>query len=199
MGRWLRPVAWALAALPLVRGVVRAATGDLGADPIKTFTDLTGLAAFWCLIATLAVTPARRLTGWNALVRVRRLLGLWTFAYALLHALIYFLFDHQFDFAEIAADVARHPRIAAGFAAFALMVPLAATSTNAMIRRLGGRRWQRLHRLVYVAALAAAVHFLWLVKRDLREPAVYAAVVAALLAARLAPPGWWPGQRHADA
>lgn len=199
MGRWLRLVAWALAALPLARGVVRAVTGDLGADPIKTVTDLTGLAAFWCLMATLAVTPVRRLTGWNALARVRRLLGLWTFAYALLHALVYFLFDHQFDLAAIAADVARHPRIAAGFAAFALMVPLAATSTNAMIRRLGGQRWQRLHRLVYVAGLAAAVHFLWLVKRDVREPAVYAAVVVALLAARLVPAGAWPGHRRAPA
>ena len=136
---------------------------------------------------TLAVTPARRLTGWNQAVRLRRILGLFAFFYAVLHLTTFIVLDRSLLLEEVLEDLTDRPYIMVGFAAFILLVPLAATSTNAMVRRLGGRRWRRLHRIVYVAAASGVVHFWWLVKADVRETFVYAAVLALLLLLRLPP------------
>lgn len=165
---------------------VRAASGGLGANPIEAVTHFTGDWALRLLLLTLAVTPLRRLGGWNALVAVRRTLGLLTFFYAALHFLTWVGLDHFFDWNAIAADVAKRPYVTAGFTAFLCLMPLALTSTRGWIRRLG-RNWSRLHRLAYVAGVAAVVHYLWLVKADIRAPLAYAAVLAILLLARLRP------------
>lgn len=181
--KYLRALIWVLALAPFALLVWDGFTGGLGAEPIEEATHRTGKAALVLLLATLAVTPVRRLGGWNALVRVRRLLGLFAFFYASLHLLVY-LFDQELTPAYIVEDVAEHPYVMAGLAAFLLLVPLALTSTRGMIRRLG-RRWQALHRLVYPAALLAVLHFLWLVKQDVREPLLFGAALLLLLALRL--------------
>lgn len=182
--RWAKPLLWVAALVPLAWLGLDALRGGLGAEPIEEVTHRTGWWALTLLLATLAVTPLRRLSGRNELARLRRPLGLLAFLYATLHFLTY-LVDQAFDWRFLAEDVVEHPYVAVGFTAFLLLVPLAATSTKAMIRRLGGRRWQRLHRLVYLAAALAVVHFYWLVKQDVREPLVFAAVLALLLALRL--------------
>lgn len=184
----LKPVAFVGAALPLVL-LVADLFGRLTivADPIRESQLRTGLAALVLLFCSLAVTPLRRWTGIGELATLRRMLGLWAFAYAALHAGLYFVFDQELDPALIAADVVKHPWVTVGFAAFVLLLPLAATSTDGMIRRLGGARWRALHRLAYVVAILGVLHFLWLVKKDVREPLVYAAVLAVLLGARLLP------------
>jgi sulfoxide reductase heme-binding subunit YedZ len=137
------------------------------------------------LVLTLAVTPFRRVTGWNAVVGFRRMLGLFAFFYGTLHLVTYLWLDQFFDLAGILKDIAKRPFITAGTTAFVLMVPLALTSTAGMIRRLGGRAWRRLHRLAYVSAIAGVVHYWWLVKADIRRPMAYAVIVTALLALRL--------------
>jgi methionine sulfoxide reductase heme-binding subunit len=139
------------------------------------------------LVITLAITPARRLLGWNAIIRFRRMVGLFAFFYATLHLLTYLWLDQFFSWSSIVKDVAKRPFITVGFTAFVILVPLAATSTTGMIRRLGGRAWRRLHQLVYVAAVAGVFHYWWLVKADIRRPMRYAAVVAILLAYRAVP------------
>jgi sulfoxide reductase heme-binding subunit YedZ len=144
---------------------------------------VTGEWTLRFLLLTLAVTPARRLLGWSQLARLRRTLGLTAFAYACLHLLTYLVLDHFFDWGAIAEDVLERRYVTAGFAAFLCLVPLAATSTDAMLRRLG-RRWLALHRLVYLAAALGVIHFLWLVKADLREPLAYGALLAGLLGYR---------------
>lgn len=155
--------------------------GDgLGAEPIEELTHATGDWALRLLLLTLAVTPARVLLGWRRVAPFRRTLGLLSFAYASLHVVTWLVLDQFFDWAAIVEDVVERPYVTAGMTAFAAMLPLAATSTRRAVRRLG-RRWLRLHRLVYVAALAAVVHYLWLVKADLRPPAIHAAILAALL------------------
>jgi methionine sulfoxide reductase heme-binding subunit len=187
--RWVHAtvvVAVSLPAAALVSGFLRDA---LGPDPIEELTHATGAWALRFLLASLAVTPARRLLGLPGLAPYRRTLGLAAFAYACLHVATYAALDWYFDWAEIWEDVAERPYVTAGFAAFVALVPLAVTSTRAAMRRLGGPRWRRLHRLVYLAAGLAVVHFLWLVKKDLREPAIYAAILAALLLARVLPAG----------
>jgi sulfoxide reductase heme-binding subunit YedZ len=158
---------------------------EWGADPAKTLERTMGLWALRVLVAGLAVTPLRRL-GWN-LVRYRRALGLLAFYYAALHVVAYAWFDYGLDWAMIWGDIVKRPYITIGLAAFLILVPLAVTSTNGMIRRLGAAAWQRLHKLVYVAAIGGAVHFLMLVKVVTAEPAIYAGLVALLLAARLVP------------
>ncbi len=185
--RVVRPVLWILASLPLAWLVLRVLHGNLGTDPVETIQKVTGLSALSLLLGSLAVTPLRRVTRWNALIRLRRSLGLAAFAYVLLHACSYFVFDQELSATGIAEDVVKHPWVLAGFSAFLLLIPLALTSTDGMIRRLGGRRWQRLHRLVYVAAVLAVLHFLWLVKRDVTLPLYYLAALLALLVARLIP------------
>jgi methionine sulfoxide reductase heme-binding subunit len=181
----LKPLVFAAALAPAAWLVVGLLTDRLGANPVEAMTHETGTWTLRFLVLTLAVTPVRRLTGWNGLVRYRRMLGLFAFFYATLHALIYVWLDQFFDVAEIARDIVKRPFITAGVAAFVLMVPLAVTSTAGWIRRLGGRQWQRLHRLVYVAAIAGVLHYWWLVRLDTLRPLVYAAIIGALLAVRL--------------
>lgn len=180
-----KPVVFAAALAPAALLAVGAVQGTLGANPLEAITHGTGEWALRFLLMTLAVTPARALTRWNPLVRFRRMLGLFAFFYAALHLLTYLWFDRFFAWQEIARDIPKRPFITVGFTAFVLLVPLALTSTNGMIRRLGGRRWRALHRLVYLAAFAAVVHYWWLVKADTSGPRLYAGVLAALLAIRL--------------
>jgi sulfoxide reductase heme-binding subunit YedZ len=162
-----------------------ALASRLGANPIEVITRETGTWTLRFLVVTLAVTPLRRVTGWNGVIRFRRMLGLFAFFYGTLHLFTYLWLDQFFDLAEILKDIAKRPFITAGTTAFVLMVPLALTSTAGAIRRLGGRAWQRLHRLAYVSAIAGVVHYWWLVKADVRRPMAYGAMVAVLLALRL--------------
>lgn len=162
---------------------VRAARGGLGANPIEAATHWTGLWALRLLLAALAVTPLRRLFGWHALVVHRRTLGLASFAYATAHLAIWAILDLGLDVRAILEDVGERPYVTVGLSAYLLLVPLAITSTRGWMRRLG-RRWIRLHRLAYVAAGLAILHYGWLVKLDLRPPLAYATVLALLLAAR---------------
>jgi methionine sulfoxide reductase heme-binding subunit len=165
----------------------------LGANPIEYITRETGTWTLRFLVLTLAVTPVRRLTGWNWLVRFRRMIGLFAFFYGSLHFLTYIWLDQFFDLPGIVADVVKRPYITVGFTGFTLMLPLALTSTTGWIRRLGGKRWQALHRLVYVSAVCGVVHYLWLVKADITRPVRYGMVVAVLLLARIA---WaWSSRR----
>jgi sulfoxide reductase heme-binding subunit YedZ len=187
--RALRAALFVLALLPLAR-LVLAGTygwfGGLGANPVELVTRSTGTWTLVCLVATLAVTPLRRATGLHALVRLRRMLGLFAFLYGALHFTTYLWFDQWFDLQAIAKDVLRRPFITMGFVAFVLMLPLAATSTDAMVRRLG-RRWSALHRLVYAVAVAAILHYWWhkAGKNDFSEVGWYAAAVALLLGWRV--------------
>lgn len=183
--RVVTPLVFAVGLAPIAVLAGRAATGGLGVNPIEEATLVTGRWALRFLLATLSVTPLRRLTGWQELVRVRRPLGLFAFAYAAGHFSIYVAVDQFFAWRFIAADIAKRPYITVGFTAFVLLVPLAITSTRGWIRRLG-RRWARLHRLVYVSAVCGVVHYYWKVKADTRDPLVYAGVLAALFAVRLA-------------
>jgi sulfoxide reductase heme-binding subunit YedZ len=185
--RVVKPLAWIgclLPALWLVRGILR---GNLGADPIKTLTHTTGLSALVILLVTLSFTPVRRLTGWNSLIKARRLVGLFAFFYAIIHLSIYAVFDHELSAAEIGADIVEHPWVLVGFSAFLILLVLAVTSPQAAVRRLGGKRWRWIHRGIYLAATLAVLHFLWLVKKDTREPLTYGAILAAVLLTRLVP------------
>ena len=159
---------------------------SLPPNPLDFFTHLTGDWTIRLIVATLAITPLRKLLGVPDLIRFRRPIGLFAFFYGCLHFLTYLWFDKLFDFHEIWKDVSKRPFITAGFTAFVLMVPLALTSTKGWIRRLGGKRWQRLHRLIYVTALAGVVHYYWLVKSDIRLPVLYGSLVLVLLLYRLA-------------
>ena len=154
------------------------------ADPIQTIEHQSGGWALRLLMITLAVTPLRIITGWTALLRFRRMLGLFAFFYVCLHFLIYLLLDLEFDLSEVTEDILDRPYITVGFSAFVLLIPLAVTSTRGMMRRLG-RRWKQLHKLVYVIAILGVLHFWWLVKADVREPLVYAAILALLFGVRL--------------
>ena len=163
------------------------ATHRLGPNPIETITHTTGDWTLRFLVLTLAVTPLRKLLGLPELIRYRRMLGLFAFFYGTLHFMTYLWLDKFFDAAEIVKDVGKRPFIATGFTGFVLLIPLALTSTAASIRRLGGQRWRRLHRLVYVSALAGVAHYYWQVKSDIRGPLVYFALIAALLLWRIVP------------
>lgn len=187
----LKPAVWIGGLLPLALLVWAGATGGLEAEPVKDITHRTGKAVLILLLCTLAVTPIRRLTGWNGVIAARRPLGLFAFFYAVLHFLIY-LGDQGFAPGYIVEDVVEHPYVTAGFTAFLMLIPLAVTSTKGWIKRLG-KRWTALHRLVYAAAILGVIHFLWLVKKDLREPLIYAAILAVLLALRV--PGWLEARR----
>lgn len=172
---------------PAVALTVRAFSDDLGANPIEYITHETGFFALTFLVVTLAVTPIRRVTGWNQAIRLRRMLGLFAFFYATMHLLTWVVLDQFFAVSDIVEDVVERPFITAGMATYLMLLPLAVTSNAAMIRRLGGRRWQRLHRLTYFAAIGAVVHFWWLVKADVSEPQRWAAVLTLLLGFR----AWW--------
>ncbi|WP_173678619.1 protein-methionine-sulfoxide reductase heme-binding subunit MsrQ [Burkholderia singularis] len=187
--QWLMPVkvaVFAASLYPLARIVFFGATGQLGANPIEFITRSTGLWTLVFLCITLAVTPLRRLTGVNALLRLRRMLGLYAFFYAALHFTTYIWFDKWFDLMEIAKDIVKRPFITVGFAAFVLLIPLAATSPRAAARRLG-RHWQTLHRAIYLIASFGILHFWWMKagKHDLALPKLYGAIVVALLGWRL--------------
>ncbi len=174
-------------------------THGLGANPIERITRATGDWTLRFLLITLAVTPARRLLGWPALIRFRRMLGLFAFFYGTLHLLTYVGLDQFFDPRSIGKDILKRPFVTAGMTAFVLLVPLAVTSTAGWIRRLGGARWRRLHRLIYFSALAGVVHFYWLVKSDIREPVLYGAILAVLLGYRLVHSASATQQRKAPA
>lgn len=180
------PKAWLalLCLLPLMRLVALGMDGGLGANPIEFITRSTGTWTLVGLLVTLSVTPLRRLTGRADFIRYRRMLGLFAFFYACLHFATYLWLDQFFDPAAIARDIVKRPFITVGFSAFMLLIPLAATSNHAMVRRLG-RRWQLLHRLIYLIAVLGVIHYLWLVKKDLTEPLLYGGMLALLLAVRL--------------
>ena len=187
MGAVLRsPKFWLFAAclLPLARLIVLGASGGLGANPIEFITHSTGTWTLVGLLVTLSVTPLRRLTGRADLLRYRRMLGLFAFFYACLHFVTYIWLDQFFDLAGIGKDIVKRPFITVGFAAFVLLIPLAATSNHAMMRRLG-RRWKPLHRLIYPIGVLGVIHYLWLVKKDMTQPLIFGAVLALLLAMRL--------------
>ncbi|HVP45554.1 MAG TPA: protein-methionine-sulfoxide reductase heme-binding subunit MsrQ [Bryobacteraceae bacterium] len=183
--RWLKIPVFALCLVPALLLGWKALNGDLGANPIEFITHWTGDWTIRFLCITLAVTPLRKLLRLPELIRFRRMLGLFAFFYATLHFLTWFVLDKFFDWNEIAKDVVKRPFITAGFTAFMLLIPLAVTSTKGWIRRMGGKRWQALHRLIYVSACAGVVHYYWLVKSDIRLPVLYGAIVAVLLVCRL--------------
>ncbi len=183
----LKAVVFALALAPLAR----LATGAflfpewLGANPAEYITRATGDWTLRFVLITLAVTPLRKITGWGWLLRLRRMLGLYAFFYGMVHLSSYVSFDHVFEAGEIIKDIIKRPFITVGFATLLLMLPLAVTSTNAMVRRLGARRWIALHRLIYIIGPLGVLHFWWMVKKDLTEPVIYALVLALLLGYRL--------------
>ncbi|RKG98851.1 sulfoxide reductase heme-binding subunit YedZ [Corallococcus praedator] len=182
---WLNP-AVALGGLsPLALLAVQGAQGQLGANGIEFALNQTGLFALAVLMASLACTPLRLITGWTWPARIRRTLGLLAFTYAGAHFLTYSVLDQGLDVRAMVEDVLTRPFITVGFTAFMLLVPLALTSTNKSVRRLGFPKWQRLHRLAYVAAMLGVVHFIWRVKKDVTEPVLYGAVLALLLAVRV--------------
>lgn len=173
-----------LCLIPLIRLVWLGFHDDLSANPVEFVERSTGFWALFILLATLSLTPIRLLTGTAWQIQMRRMLGLLMFFYACLHIVTYVWLDFSFIWTDITKDIAKHPRILVGFGAFMLTVPLALTSTNNMMRRLGGK-WKKLHRLVYAVATLAIVHFWWLVKKDIREPLFYALVLALLFGIRI--------------
>jgi sulfoxide reductase heme-binding subunit YedZ len=184
--RWLvKPLIWVGALTPLGILIVRALRDDLTANPIELLTNWTGFTTLTLLVLTLAVTPLRRITGWNSIVKTRRLLGLFAFFYAVIHFSIYVVLDWFFAWEFIVDDIKERPYITVGFTAFVLLIPLALTSTRNSIRRLG-RRWQLLHRLVYVSASLGVLHYYWKVKADTRIPLLFAAILLVLFVLRLA-------------
>lgn len=182
----IKPLVFAVCLLPFALLVHGALTGGLGANPLDRVTDTTGEWGLRILLLSLAVTPLRRITGWPALQRFRRLLGLFAFFYVSLHFATWLWLDQALMLSSITADIAKRPFVTVGFLAWMLLLPLAATSTRGMMRRLG-RRWQSLHRLVYGVAVLGVLHYVWLVKADLLEPAIYAVVLVALLLLRWPP------------
>lgn len=185
----IKTIVFILCLLPLARLVGFAMLDQLGANPLEFITRNTGDWTLYFLCATLAVTPVRKISGWSWLLRLRRMLGLYAFFYASLHFLTFLWFDHFFELAEMWADVMKRPFITVGFLGFAGLLPLALTSTNGMIKRLGGKRWQLLHRLIYLIAPAGVLHYYWMKagKHDLSQPLMFAVLVGVLLLMRV----WW--------
>ncbi len=171
--------------LPLVRLIIAWYRDDLTANPIEFLTHSTGTWALVILLASLTITPLRKIKTLNWIIKLRKMLGLYAFFYVCLHFTIYLWFDHFFDWARIWQDIAKRPYVTVGFAAFVLLVPLALTSNKFSIRKLTGKRWQQLHWLVYPAAIGGVVHYYWLVKADVTKPLIYAAVLALLLGIRI--------------
>lgn len=180
---WIRAAVFVACLIPFGRLVFDASTGQLGVNPVETITRTTGTWTLLFLLITLSVTPLRKLSGQHWIIKLRRMLGLFVFFYACLHFTTYIWFDQFFSILDIVKDVRKRPFITVGFTSFILLLPLALTSTNGMIRRLG-KRWQKLHRLVYVVAIGGVIHFLWLVKADIRRPSIYAGALAVLLGYR---------------
>ncbi|HSI38197.1 MAG TPA: protein-methionine-sulfoxide reductase heme-binding subunit MsrQ [Methylotenera sp.] len=182
--QWIKAFVFALCLVPLVRLFWLGFHDDLSANPIEFVERSTGFWALFILLATLALTPVRLITGRVWQIQMRRMLGLFMFFYACLHISTYLWLDFSFDWTDITKDIAKHPRILVGFAAFVLTIPLAITSNNAMVRLLR-ERWKKLHRLVYLVAILAVIHFLWLVKKDITEPLLYAMILFVLLGIRI--------------
>jgi sulfoxide reductase heme-binding subunit YedZ len=174
-----------LSLFPLTRLIYRGFNDELSANPIEFVEQSTGTWALVFLMLSLSMTPFRQWSGINIFIQFRRMLGLFMFFYACLHFITYLWLDHWFDFAEITKDIIKHPYVLVGFAAFLLTIPLAITSTKAMMKRLGGR-WKVLHKLIYLIAVLAILHFLWLVKKDHTEPLIYATVFFTLISLRIA-------------
>ena len=193
--RWVaKPLVFFACLVPFLLLLQGALDGDLGANPLERVTDVTGQWGLRFLLLTLAITPMRRLTGWTWLLRFRRMLGLFVFFYITLHFLTWVWLDQELSWGNILADIVKRPYVTVGFSAWLLLLPLAATSTRGMMRRLG-RNWQRLHRAVYLIGVLAILHYIWLVKADLLEPLIYAAVLILLLVVRWRPrlirrPAW---------
>lgn len=184
MKRLTKPVLFAAALVPVTYLAYGLWYGDLGPNPAETLQLQTGIWSLRFVLITLAITPIRRITGWNVVIQYRRMFGLFAFFYASLHLTSYVVLDRYFDIAGIWEDVAKRPFITMGMIAFALMLPLALTSTRGWIRRLG-KRWTVLHRLVYISAIAAVIHYLWKVKVVVGSPVYYALILGALLAVRV--------------
>jgi methionine sulfoxide reductase heme-binding subunit len=184
MRKLAKPFVFVLCLTPLAGLIFIVLTGRTSPNPAEDIMLTTGIWTLRFLLLTLTITPIRRLTGWNGLIKYRRMFGLFAFFYACTHLMSYIAFDRVFAFDEVAADIAKRPFITAGMVAFALMVPLAITSTTGWIRRLG-KRWQTLHRLIYVSGIAGCLHFIWKGKVVIGEPIYYAAILAALLGFRL--------------
>jgi sulfoxide reductase heme-binding subunit YedZ len=191
----LRTAVWAVALWPLAWLAWRWQRDGLGVNPIELLTRTLGIWALRLLLASLAMTPLRLLLGWSWPIALRRLLGLWAFAYVVLHFAVWIGLDHFFDWATMADDVVKRPYVTAGVLALLLLIPLAATSTAAMVRRLGARNWRRLHRLAYVAGVLAVLHYIWLAKKAIDDPYWYALALAVLLGVR----GWDWARRRARA
>lgn len=185
--RWLAPAVFGVCLLPLAKIAIDAAGDNLSANPIAEVMNRLGFWTLTLLLVSLGATPLKTFFGWTAQMRVRRMLGLFVFFYATLHFATYLALDQAFDFSDIGADIVKRKFITVGFAAFLTLVPLAVTSTDRAVKRLGFRRWKRLHRLVYLAAVLAIVHFVWRVKADYLEPSLFALTLAALLLARFLP------------
>lgn len=181
----IKALLFLLCLVPLARLIVLGANDALGANPIEFITRSTGTWTLVFLLVTLSVTPLRKIFNQPALIKLRRMFGLFAFFYVCLHFTTYIWLDQFFDAGEIAKDIVKRPFITVGFLAFVLLIPLAATSNNAIIKRLGARRWQRLHRLVYPIGILGVVHYWWLVKKDLTQPIIYASILAVLLGYRL--------------
>lgn len=185
ISRVIKPALFMLLLVPLALLIEQGLSDNLGANPVETITHQTGLWALRLLLLTLAITPLCKLTRIAELVRLRRMIGVYSFFYALLHFMTYAVLDHSFDMTAILEDVVKRPYVTVGFSAFLLLIPLAATSTNGMIKRLGGKRWKRLHKLVYLCGLGGVIHYLWLVKADLFSPLNYLALFLVLMLFRL--------------
>jgi sulfoxide reductase heme-binding subunit YedZ len=194
--KWTKAVVFLLCLVPFFELLDRALHNRLGANPVEFLQHATGDWILRFLIFTLAITPLRKLLNQPDLIRFRRMLGLFAFFYACLHFLTYIGPDQSFDFSAMLKDVAKRRYIAVGFTAFVLLIPLAITSTTGWIRRLGGKRWQMLHRAIYVSAVLGVIHYYWLVKSDVRKPLFYGALVAILLLWRL---GSWISKRRSQA
>ncbi len=184
--RWLKPAVFVLCLVPLALLVARGLTNDLSANPVEFVIRYLGDWALRFLLLALAVTPVRLMTGWSGAARLRRMLGLFAFTYVVLHLLAYTGLDQGFDLVGLWNDVMKRIYITVGMAAFLMLLPLAITSTDAMIRRLGGARWRLLHRLAYPAGVLAVIHYFLMIKAGYQQPMIYAAILAVLLAVRVA-------------
>jgi sulfoxide reductase heme-binding subunit YedZ len=182
---WLKPGVFVGALAPVAVIIWRGTHGQLGADIVATVLNQFGYLALTLLVASLLCTPLKIVTGWSWSIRLRRMLGLFAFLYASLHFLTYLLVDQSLNLRAVFEDITKRSFILVGFLALMILIPLAITSTNKMVRRLGFVRWKRLHRLVYVAGCLGATHFIWRVKVDLREPLIFSTIVAVALAMRV--------------
>jgi sulfoxide reductase heme-binding subunit YedZ len=187
--KYLKPLVFLACLIPLARLGWKALNAGLGANPIQVITWSTGTWTLVFLVVTLSITPVRKLTKQYWLIQFRRMFGLFAFFYACLHFTTYVWLDQFFDWHGITKDIAKRPFITVGFTAFVLLIPLALTSTQASIRRLG-KRWQRIHRLLYLTAVLAIIHYVWLVKKDIRKPVIYASILGVLFAYRLIVWAW---------